>query len=53
MSQANFDYVIKHSPEIVLDKVEAYWKSIGVIDKSVSEEKKIEIRKNMIFLLIK
>lgn len=45
MSQANVDYVIKHNPEIDPDKVEICPNSIEVIDKSVSAEKKIEIRK--------
>ena len=45
MSQANVDYVIKHNPEIDPDKVEICPNSIEVIDKSVSAEKRIEIRK--------
>lgn len=45
MSQANVDYVIKHNPEIDSDKVEICPNSIEVIDKSVSAEKRIEIRK--------
>ena len=45
MSQANVDYVIRHNPEIDPDKVEICPNSIEVIDKSVSAEERIEIRK--------
>lgn len=45
MSQANVDYVLKHNPEITPDKVEICPNSIEVIDKSVSAEMRIEIRK--------
>lgn len=44
MSQANVDYVVKHNPEVDLSKVEICPNSIEVIDKSVSEDIRIEIR---------
>jgi len=44
MSQANVDYVIKHNPEVDSQKVEVCPNSIEVIDKSVDDIKKNEIR---------
>ncbi len=44
MSQANVDYVIKHNPEIDPGIVEICPNSIEVIDKSVDEKKRQEIR---------
>ena len=44
MSQANVDYVIKHNPEVDLRKVEICPNSIEVIDKSVDDITRIEIR---------
>lgn len=45
MSQANVDYVIKHNPEVDPSKVEVCPNSIDVIDKSVDEETRLQIRK--------
>lgn len=45
MSQANVDYVIKHNPEVNPDRVEICPNCIEVIEKSVSEEESIKIRK--------
>lgn len=53
MSQANVDYVIKHNPEIDPAKVEICPNCIEVIDKSVDEQTRISIRKNMGFRLTK
>lgn len=44
MSQANVDYVITHNPEIDPKKVEVCPNSIDVIDKSVNEETRNQIR---------
>ena len=44
MSQANVDYVIKHNPEIDTQIVEVCPNSIEVIDKSVNEKTRREIR---------
>ncbi len=44
MSQANADYVIKHNPEIVPSKVEICPNCIEVIDKSVDEQTRVNIR---------
>lgn len=44
MSQANVDYVLKHNPEVDSNKVEVCPNSIEVIDRSVSEETRTEIR---------
>ncbi len=44
MSQANVDYVIKHNPEIDPAKVEICPNCIEVIDKSVDEQTRINIR---------
>lgn len=44
MSQANVDYVIKHNPEVDPSKVEVCPNSIEVIDKSVNEKTRVEIR---------
>ena len=45
MSPANVEYIKKHNPEIDAEKIEVCPNCIEVIDKSVSEEKQIEIRK--------
>lgn len=44
MSQANVDYVIKHNPEVDPSIVEVCPNSFDVIDKSVDEETRKEIR---------
>ena len=44
MSQANMDYVIRHNPEINPDNIEVCPNSIEVIDKSVDEEIRNQIR---------
>lgn len=44
MSQANVDYVIKHNPEIAPSKVEICPNCIEVIDKSIDEQTRINIR---------
>ena len=44
MSQANVDYVIKHNPEVDPKIVEVCPNSIDVIDKSVDESKRKQIR---------
>lgn len=44
MSQANVDYVIKHNPDVPLNKVEVCPNCIEPIDMSVSEEQRIAIR---------
>lgn len=45
MSQANVDYVLKHNPEINPEKVEICPNSVEVVDMSVDEETRREIRK--------
>lgn len=45
MSQANVDYVIKHNPEVNPDRVEICPNCIEIIEKSISEEESIKIRK--------
>lgn len=45
MSQANVDYVLKHNPEIEIEKVTICPNCIEVVDKSVTEEKRKQIRK--------
>lgn len=45
MSPANVEYIKKHNPEIDAEKIEVCPNCIEIIDKSVSEEKRIEIRK--------
>ena len=44
MSQANVDYVIKHNPEVDVKKVEVCPNSIEVVDKSVNESTREQIR---------
>lgn len=44
MSQANVDYVLKHNPEINPEKVEICPNSVEVVDMSVDEETRREIR---------
>ena len=44
MSQANVDYVIKHNPEINPEIVEVCPNSVEVVDMSVDEETRREIR---------
>lgn len=45
MSQANVDYVLKHNPEINPEKVEICPNSVDVVDMSIDEETRREIRK--------
>ena len=45
MSQANVDYVLKHNPEINPEKVEICPNSVEVIDMSVDEKTRNEIRR--------
>ena len=45
MSEANVRYVLKNNPEIPVSKVEVCPNSIDAVDKSVTEEHKIRIRK--------
>lgn len=45
MSQANVDYVLQHNSEISKTKVEVCPNCIEVIDKSIDEETRIQIRK--------
>ena len=45
MSQANVDYVLKHNPEINPEKVEICPNSVEVIDMSVDEKTRDEIRR--------
>ena len=45
MSQANVDYVIAHNPEVPPSIVEVCPNSIDVIDKSVDDDRKNEIRR--------
>ena len=44
MSQANVDYVIKHNPEVDPSIVEVCPNSVEVIDKSVDDETRKQIR---------
>jgi len=44
MSQANVDYVLKHNPEVVPEKVEICPNAIEVIDMRLSEDDKIKMR---------
>lgn len=45
MSQANVDYVLKHNPEINPEKVEICPNSVEVVDMSVDEKTRNEIRR--------
>lgn len=45
MSQANMDYILKHNPEIAPSKIEICPNCVEVIDMSVDEKTRIEIRK--------
>ena len=45
MSQANVDYVLKHNPEISPEKVEICPNSVEVVDMSVDEKTREEIRR--------
>lgn len=45
MSQANVEYLIKHNPEVDLNKIEVCPNSIEVIDKRVDEKARVTIRK--------
>ena len=45
MSQANVDYVLKHNPEIAEDRVEVCPNCVEVMDMSISQEKREELRK--------
>lgn len=44
MSQANVDYVIKHNPEVDQTKVEICPNCIEVVDKSIDEQTRVNIR---------
>lgn len=44
MSQANVDYVINHNPEVDSAKVEVSPNCIEVVDKSIDEQRRINIR---------
>ncbi len=44
MSQANVDYVVKHNPEVDPAKVEICPNCIEVVDKSVDEQTRVNIR---------
>lgn len=44
MSQANVDYVVKHNPDVDPSKVEICPNSVEVVDMSVDEKTRIEIR---------
>ena len=45
MSKANVEYIIEHNPEIDAKKVGICPNSIEVIDKSVTKEERIQVRK--------
>ena len=45
MSQANVDFVLKHNPEIAEDRVEVSPNCVEVMDMSISQEKREELRK--------
>lgn len=45
MSLANVEYIKKHNPEINIERIEVCPNCIEVIDKSITEEKRTEIRK--------
>lgn len=45
MSQANVDYVLKHNPDINPEKVEICSNSVEVVDMSVDEKTRDEIRR--------
>lgn len=45
MSPANLEYVLKHNPEIKKDKVEVCPNVIEVVDKSVTLDQRVAIRK--------
>lgn len=45
MSQANVDYVLKHNPEIAEDRVEVSPNCVDVVDMSISQEKREELRR--------
>ena len=45
MSQANVDFVLKYNQDVSPEKVEICPNSIEIIDKSVTEEERIDIRK--------
>lgn len=44
MSQANVDYLLEHNPEIPAEKVEICPNSIEIVDMSITDEEKIEMR---------
>ncbi len=44
MSQANVDYVLKHNSEISKDRVEVCPNCVDVVDMSISQEKREELR---------
>lgn len=45
MSEANVKYILKHNLEVSKEKVEICPNSIEIIDKSIDEKKRIQIRK--------
>lgn len=45
MSQANVDYILKHNPEIDSMKVEICPNCVEIVDMSVDEKTRVEIRK--------
>lgn len=44
MSQANVDYILQHNPDVMSDKVEICPNSIEVVDKSIDEKARADIR---------
>lgn len=44
MSQANVDYILQHNPDVMSDKVEICPNSIEVVDKSIDEKTRTDIR---------
>lgn len=44
MSQANVDYILQHNPDVTSDKVEICPNSIEVVDKSIDEKTRADIR---------
>lgn len=44
MSQANVDYILQHNPDVMSDKVEICPNSIEVVDKSIDEKTRADIR---------
>lgn len=44
MSQANVDYILQHNPDVMSDKIEICPNSIEVVDKSIDEKTRADIR---------